>query len=104
MEDIVRSESRLWSVVAYLGPLAIWAAFKSREDEFIRFHAKQGIVLFLLEVLVWVLASIPIVGTFLWVLGRLVFGLASLFGMIFALNGEKQGLPIIDRLSQRLVL
>ena len=104
MENFVRLESKLYAMVAYLGPLSIWAAFHAKDDEFIRYHAKRGLVLFILEVLLWAISAVPVIGIVFSVLGRLFFGLCSVFGMISALSGESMHIPGIDSLAEKFVL
>ncbi len=104
MENLVSLESKAWAMLAYLGPLSLWSVFKAKDDEFIRFHAKQGLVLFVLEVLVWALSVLPVLGLFLLVLGRLVFGLAVVFGLINAMTGEYKSLPVIGYMAEKFVL
>ncbi len=104
MEEIVGVESKVWAMLSYLGPFCLWSAMKSKEDEFVRFHAKQGIVLFIIELVVWSLSAIPLIGAFFVIIGKLFLGLAMVFGIIGALSGEEQSLPIIGLLAEKLVL
>jgi uncharacterized membrane protein len=69
----------------------IYAARK--DSPFIRFHAKQGIVLFLFSV---VIALIPVIGKYLMLL--VVAGM--LMGFIHAAQGHKQDVPLIGKLSR----
>ncbi len=104
MENFVKLESKLYAMLAYLGPLSIWSAFHAKEDEFIRYHAKRGLVLFILEALIWTISALPVIGIVFTVLARLVFGLLSVFGMISALAGETGRLMGIDSLAEKFVL
>lgn len=71
--------------------VVIYAARK--ESPFIRFHAKQGIVLFLLSILI---AIIPVVGKYLMLL--VVAGM--LMGFIHAAQGHRQDVPFVGKLSR----
>ena len=71
--------------------VVIYAARK--ESPFIRFHAKQGIVLFLLSIVIYL---IPVIGKYLMLL--VVAGM--LMGFIHAAQGQKQDVPFIGKLSR----
>lgn len=71
--------------------VVIYAARK--DSPFIRFHAKQGIVLFLFSV---VIAIIPVIGKYLMLL--VVAGM--LMGFIHAAQGHRQDVPFIGKLSR----
>lgn len=93
--------------VAYVGPLWI-ATFISRpRSDFCRFHARQGMVLFIGEVLAsaflvivrWTLGAIPIAGTIVVAIVSFVVWstafLLSLAGIASAVRGERWRIPIL---------
>ncbi len=104
MDQEIRLKSKLWAAISYLGPLCLWSAFRADEDDFIRFHVRQGIVLFIIEFICWVVMIVPILGVIFNVFAHLVLGLFSVFGMIFALSGEYKSLPLIGSLAEKIVL
>ncbi len=69
-------------------------------DEFVKFHAKQGLVLFFIEVALVLVAWIPILG---WLLSVVVVIMAAL-GIRSALNGEKWEMPYINNLAKKIKL
>src|SRR5690606_42005577 len=46
--------SKILSIIAYIGPLVIVSYLMSKESEFAKFHTKQGLILFAGEVALWV--------------------------------------------------
>jgi uncharacterized membrane protein len=52
-----KENQTLMGVLAYLGPLVIVSYFMAKEDPFIKFHIKQGIVLLIIEIVIWLLGS-----------------------------------------------
>lgn len=73
------------------------------DSRFARFHANQGLVLFIFSAIIGVLETvvdvIPIVGGILKaVLGLVTLGL-FLFGFVNALNGKAKELPFIGGIS-----
>ena len=68
------------------------------KDEFVKFHAKQGFVLFLIELVLALVGWIPLVG---W-LASLIVVLVAVIGIIKALNGERWEIPYIYNLSKKI--
>lgn len=74
----------------------------SKNDPFVKFHVKQGLLLFVAWVAFWVLRSLPFIGRTLWMIYPLV-ALAMLVllirGIINAANGEMKPLPVIGKFA-----
>ncbi|MBI5913344.1 DUF4870 domain-containing protein [Candidatus Azambacteria bacterium] len=90
----------LMAVLAYIGPLIIVSYVTAKDDAFVKFHIKQGLVLFVIELGVWVL------GMMLWQLWPLlsIVNLAtivlSIIGIINAVKGKEEQLPLVGKFSQ----
>jgi uncharacterized membrane protein len=66
-----------------------------RESRFVKFHAKQSTVTFLIIfVILIIIGWIPVIGTVAWVLSLLLW----LFLMIKALKGERYSVPIVGKI------
>lgn len=94
-------EKKLYALLAYCSLLCLVPLLKRQDDEFLLFHGRQGLALFLCEMVVFVVSILLplIMQPFLF-----VFGVFSLWGMFKALRGEKFKLPFVFPLSERLVL
>lgn len=92
----VSSEDKLWGVIAYLWILAIVVLAAKRDSEFAQFHARQGLLLFIGEVL-WI---IPGIG---WLIG-LISGILAIIGLIKAAQGEYWEIPIIGQWAKKIKL
>lgn len=100
MEETPKKEkANTVAILSYIGPLCLIPFLTKEKDEFVKFHAKQGLVLFAGEVITWIIiAIIPI----LWFLGNLVgiFWLVlSIIGIFNVANKEKKEIPIIGRFA-----
>jgi uncharacterized membrane protein len=104
--------NRAMAILAYMGPLVIVPLLAAKESPFARHHANQGFLLFLGEVIFWVVCAILMVafaplmafgfmvwvasiGSFLAALVWVVFMLFSLVGIRHALAGTLEVLPLI---------
>jgi uncharacterized membrane protein len=85
----------LMAILAYIGPLVIVSYIVAKDDPFVKFHIKQGLVLFVVEVAVWFLEM------FMWQLWELfnLIDLAALIfaiiGIVYASQGKETKLPFI---------
>jgi len=85
------------AVIAYILFFVPLLTGDAKKDSFVKYHTKQGLVLFLLAVLLNVINWImPFY--FWWTIGR-ILGLGVLvlliIGIINAANGKKEPLPLI---------
>lgn len=107
-------QDRLLLAFAYLGPLGLFSLVASRK-EFVKWHAKQGVLLSLAVAAVWVVAR----GLYLLIRAKLWALLGALFGVgaaltaigllllvflcvVRALEGERFKVPLIGDLADAL--
>lgn len=107
MED---SNDKVYGILAYLGFLFL-VPLLAGKTQFARFHANQGIVLFIADAILGILIGITtgvlsLLGVVGWILGGIlsgVLGLAILvlmiIGIVNAANGEMKPLPIIGGIT-----
>ena len=89
------------SVVAALGYIYILCLLPllfKRKSKFAQWHAKQGLLLFAVEILLGWFFAVPVIG---WALGILVL-LLALLGVVNALNGNFWEMPFLGRYAQKL--
>ena len=96
-EDI--EKNRAFAIIAYLWILFVVALIAAPNLKFAKFHANQGLVLFLAELIFGasclVLAFIPILGH-LTILAGWVAGIVfAILGIVNAAGGQCKPLPLI---------
>jgi uncharacterized membrane protein len=96
-------EGRLAAIMAYIPFLCFVPLLKMKENPEARFHARQGVMLFLIE-LIAVLFLIDGISDFVFKAVLIVAAAASLAGIYFALRGENYRLPIISDLADKFKL
>ena len=99
----VASESKgtLMGVLAYIGILVLIPLFVSKDKPFVKFHVKQGLVLFGISVIVMVLntsLSSPL-GGILGLVNLVVFVL-SIIGIVHVVKGSEKPVPLVGGLSK----
>lgn len=94
MED---SNDKLFGVLSYFGILWL-VGLLAGKTEFAKFHANQGLVLFIASAIIGVVGVIPIVG---WFIVAPVGGIATLvfaiMGIVNAAQGQMKPLPLIGK-------
>ncbi|MCM8781556.1 MAG: hypothetical protein NC828_00645 [Candidatus Omnitrophica bacterium] len=97
-------EGKFFAVISYISFLCILALILKKDNRFAIYHAKQGLVLFVLEVVVFIVSIIPILGKIIYVFGVIAFGLCSIWGILQALMGNYCRFPIISDIAEKIVL
>ena len=99
-EDI--EQNKVFAILAYLGILFLVPLLAAPNSRFARYHANQGIVLFLATVVVtgvfYILGHIPVLGRVIGFVGYFVWLVAfvlMVLGIVNAANGKCQPLPVL---------
>jgi len=102
-------QNKVMGILAYLSWLVLIPIFAAKGSKFARFHANQGLVLAITEIVWWVVTSIlsTVLYAISWTLGsllgtllglvNLVFFVFVILGIINAANGKAKELPIIGK-------
>lgn len=69
----------------------------AKNDPFVKFHIKQGIVLLIVSIIAGAVSWIPVIG---WLLGIGVF-IVWLIGIINAASGKEVKLPVIGQFGDK---
>ena len=95
-------EGKIFAILAYLSILCIIPLVLKKDNSFVLKHGKQGLILFLGEVAVFIIHII--LGQWILRLGMFVFGVLSFVGLIAALQGRDAELPIVSNLARSITL
>lgn len=88
------------AICAYVGPLVILSFLFGKENSFVKFHTKQGLVLFSIEIIMWLFGQmfysmwgiVHIVNIFTFVL--------SIVGIVNVIRKKEKELPLLGHLSK----
>lgn len=89
------SENRVLALISYLGPLCFIPLFGKKDSPFVQFHAKQGLVLFIAELISAFINVIPFFGHIIWELANLFFLYLTIMGIIKSWQGINWRMPIL---------
>ncbi len=91
-KEKVSLDDKIWAAAGYLWILSLVALAARKENKYIRFHASQGLMLFVISLIVFV---IPI----LWFI-NIIIVIISIFAIIKAISGIEWKLPLLGNAPQ----
>ncbi len=92
-------ENKYICILCYLGILFVLPLIIRPESYFVKFHANQGLITFLLSAAAGFVAIVPLVGWVVSVVAGIAATIFVIMGIIFACQGTAQTLPIIGGIS-----
>lgn len=102
-------DNKVYAVLAYIHILVFVTIFAAPQSKFARYHANQGLILFIFEVIYSVImvvvsntvGRIPVAGpitVFICGLVGLIWLILAICGIVNAVNGKAKDLPVIGNL------
>lgn len=109
-EDV--ENNKVMGILAYFGILFLIPLLAAKDSQYARFHTNQGIVLFIFDIVIWIISNVvnfvitfaslgilSFVGTIISnLLGLLCLALI-IVGIVNACSGEPKKLPIIGSIT-----
>lgn len=92
-------QNKAIAAIGYIWILCFVPLFMKRDSKFAQFHGKQGLVLFIVEIIISVLFWW--IWWFGWILG-LVTLILAIMGILQALQGNWWEMPIIGQFAKKL--
>ena len=90
------SDSNLMAALSYVWIISIVMMIVKKDDKFVVFHAKQGLILFIASFV----GVIPFIGWAIWI----VVVIMDIIGFIKALSGEKYKIPVVGDIAEKIKL
>lgn len=102
-EEAVR-EGKFFAIISYISFLCIITLVLKKNNKFALYHAKNGLVIFVMEVAAFILSIIPILGWLIGIFGYALFLLVSVWGMMQAALGICPRIPVVTKISEKVIL
>ena len=100
--ETVREQDKIMIVLSYLGLLALIPLLTVKDSEFVKWHAKQGLVLGVaIFVLSFVLGFIPVLGCIAAPAALIAWLVFGILGITKGLKGERYRIPGVADLSEK---
>lgn len=101
--NVDRDRGLIAAVLSYIPFLCLIPLLQMRDNEQARFHSKQGLLLFLVELLA-VLFLIPGLSSLVWKTVIILAIGASIAGIIFGIQGKQYKLPLVGDIAEKMKL
>jgi fumarate reductase subunit D len=93
-------KNKVVAAMSYLWILCLVPLFLKRNSAFAQFHAKQGLVLFIIEIVGWLVFWIPFLGQLLLI----AIVLVAIIAIIKAYQGSYWKIPVIGDFAKKINL
>ena len=97
-------EDRLFAAIGYLGILCLIPLLLKKDSAFAQHHGKQGLVILIVWLALWVGMIVPILGQIVWTLGSLALIVLIILGMVNALQGKMWDVPFLAKYAKQIKL
>ena len=96
------SNEKLCALLSYFFIGIIWylADKEMKKSSFTRFHAKQGLIFLIADIIFWVIMSVPLIG---WLITPVLYVILVIFlilGIINVATNKEKELPIIGKFAK----
>ena len=102
LEQDLNVSSQLLSMLAYIGCLCLAPLLINRSDNYVSFHTRQGLVIWITEVSAVFFLFAPTFGRFFFSATMAVCVLVSLFGVIGVFLEKAWRFPFFGTLAEKL--
>ena len=97
-------EGAPFAAISYVLFLWLITFLLKKDNEFAHYHARQGLVIFIGELVLPFFVLIPIVGASIYRIGLIVALCVSLYGIYASLTGKLCRIPVVTDISSKLVV
>jgi uncharacterized membrane protein len=97
-EDTEKGKGLAW--LSYLGILWLVPMLANKDNQFCKFHVKQGIILTIAWFAVGVVGAIPFLGWFIiWPVGAIFCIVMAIIGIVKAASGQYWTMPLLGKMA-----
>jgi len=89
------------AVLSYLGILVIIPILVDKENDFVKFHIKQGLTLLVTGIIGMFVGVVPIIGWIIAPFITLALIVLAILGIVNVLGGKKKELPLIGKYAEK---
>ncbi|MEW5757972.1 MAG: hypothetical protein AB1755_00665 [Candidatus Omnitrophota bacterium] len=97
-------EGKIFALMGYLSILCLIPLILKKDNKFVLYHAKQGLVIFIIELILMLIGILPFIGWLISVLGTFLCMLISLYGIIECLIGNYVKIPLVSYIASKIDL
>jgi uncharacterized membrane protein len=97
-------EGKVWAFISVLLGIVgfVMVILAKRENSYAMHYAKQGLVLSITSIIVWVGGFLPLIGLAISTLGSIAIFILWIIGLVYSLSGQKKNIPIIGEYGKKI--
>lgn len=97
----ISQDDKVMAALSYLWVLVLIPLLKPGKSEFVKFHSRQGFLLFIVEVVLMVVQIIPVLGWLIGFFGGIAALIVSIMGLFSALSGKRWEIPYLNEYAKK---
>ena len=97
-------EGKFFAIISYIAFFCIVTLILKKDNKFALYHAKHGLVLFICEVVSFILTVIPLLGALINAVGFTLFACVSIWGIYQAFKGNYSTIPLVTKIAEKITL
>lgn len=97
-------QNKLIAAIGYLGILCLLPLLARKHSPYAQFHGKQGFIILIAWLILWIGNIVPLLGQIVWALGSVALVILVIMGIIHALNGEYWEMPVLGKYAKQVKL
>lgn len=97
-------DNKLIAALSYLGLLCLVPLLAKKDSKFAQENGKQGLVLVIAWVVIWVVGVIPILGWIVAFFGSIILLIVNLIALIKVLTGNFWEIPVLGKYRHQFKL
>ncbi len=107
LDDVQKEKNVVMALLCYLGLLIIIPLVTdAKKEPYVKFHIKQGIILLITSVAIWIasiiLAFVPILGWIIVLLAWIGMLILVIMGIVNSLTGKENKLPVVGQFADKI--
>ncbi len=107
LDEVQQEKNVVMALLCYLGLLIIIPLVtEAKKEAYVKFHIKQGIILLITSVVIWIasiiLAFIPVLGWIIVFLAWIGLLVLVIMGIVNALTGKENILPVVGKYADKI--
>ena len=97
-------ENKLVAAIGYLGILCLVPLILKRDSAFAQHHGKQGLVVFVAWIILWIGNILPVLGPIIWFVGSILLLILVVMGITNTLSGNLWEMPYLGKFAKQVKL
>jgi uncharacterized membrane protein len=95
-------EGKIFAFLGYWWILFLVPLLAKKDNKFALFHGKQGMILFVYWIAIWILSFIPFIGVIIGFLGWILGLILAIIGMVKSLQGQYWKMPVLGDIAEKI--